>query len=219
MTLTVKIGEAKARLSELIAKVEAGEDVIIARGDQPVLRLAPLDLERRARIKKAIEDIRAVRAKTNFVAGAPSGSTLVGRCARALDAGLLPDHVLELDGRSPFAAALDNVLQPVGDANVAVRVDRRASPVARVQVAAAHSISEASGLFRQPARARRSPPRVAVVRRVGPVLVDDAQVDHGARHCRSSCGSATPTPLRNLFRKASISRCAPVGIGPDSEWP
>ena len=31
MTLTVKIGEAKARFSELVAKAEAGEDIIIAR--------------------------------------------------------------------------------------------------------------------------------------------------------------------------------------------
>ena len=67
MSLTVKIGEAKARLSELIARVEAGEEVIIARGDQPVVRLAPLDHERRARIKKAIEDIRALRARAKLV--------------------------------------------------------------------------------------------------------------------------------------------------------
>ena len=32
MTMTVKIGEAKTHLSELLAKVEAGEEVIIARG-------------------------------------------------------------------------------------------------------------------------------------------------------------------------------------------
>ena len=42
MTLTVNIGEAKARLSELIAKVEAGEEITIARDGQPVARLAPL---------------------------------------------------------------------------------------------------------------------------------------------------------------------------------
>lgn len=43
MTLTVNIGEAKTRLSELIVKIEAGEAVIIARGNEPVARLAPLD--------------------------------------------------------------------------------------------------------------------------------------------------------------------------------
>ena len=35
MSLTVKVGEAKTRLSELLAKVEAGEEVVIARGHEP----------------------------------------------------------------------------------------------------------------------------------------------------------------------------------------
>ena len=42
MALTVKVAEAKARLSELLAKVEAGEEVIIARGKKPVVRLVPV---------------------------------------------------------------------------------------------------------------------------------------------------------------------------------
>ena len=67
MTLTVKIGEAKTRLSELIARVEAGEEVIIARGREPVARLAPLDAERRARVGQAIADIRALRARAKPV--------------------------------------------------------------------------------------------------------------------------------------------------------
>jgi prevent-host-death family protein len=67
MSITVKIGEAKARLSELIAKVEAGEDIVIQRGNEPVARLVPLDIERRAVIKKAIEDIRAFRARAKPV--------------------------------------------------------------------------------------------------------------------------------------------------------
>jgi prevent-host-death family protein len=56
MTLTVNIGEAKTRLSELIVKVEAGEEVIIARGNEPVARLAPLDdlAARRAVIEAAL---------------------------------------------------------------------------------------------------------------------------------------------------------------------
>lgn len=40
MTITVKVGEAKTHLSDLLAKVEAGEDVIIARGNAPVARLS-----------------------------------------------------------------------------------------------------------------------------------------------------------------------------------
>ncbi|AGS26258.1 type II toxin-antitoxin system antitoxin Phd/YefM family protein (plasmid) [Rhizobium etli] len=40
MAITVKVAEAKARLSELLAKVEAGEEVIISRGTKPVARLS-----------------------------------------------------------------------------------------------------------------------------------------------------------------------------------
>ena len=39
MTINVKVGEAKTHLSELLHKAEAGEDVIISRGSEPVGRL------------------------------------------------------------------------------------------------------------------------------------------------------------------------------------
>lgn len=34
-----RISEAKARLSELIRRVEAGEEIVVARGNRPVVRL------------------------------------------------------------------------------------------------------------------------------------------------------------------------------------
>jgi prevent-host-death family protein len=37
--MQMNISEAKAKLSELIAAVERGEEVLIARGGQPVVRL------------------------------------------------------------------------------------------------------------------------------------------------------------------------------------
>jgi prevent-host-death family protein len=40
--ITVTIHAAKTQLSKLIAQVEAGEEVIIARRDKPVARLVPL---------------------------------------------------------------------------------------------------------------------------------------------------------------------------------
>ncbi|MEO1151669.1 MAG: type II toxin-antitoxin system prevent-host-death family antitoxin [Pseudomonadota bacterium] len=40
--LVVKIADAKARLSELIARAETGEKVIIARGRDPVIELKAL---------------------------------------------------------------------------------------------------------------------------------------------------------------------------------
>lgn len=42
MARIVKVQEAKTHLSALLAAVEAGEDVVIARGDQPVARLVPV---------------------------------------------------------------------------------------------------------------------------------------------------------------------------------
>jgi prevent-host-death family protein len=59
MSITVNIGEAKTRLSELVAKVEAGEEVVIARGNEPVARLAPLDEQ--ARRRAVMEEILAMR--------------------------------------------------------------------------------------------------------------------------------------------------------------
>ena len=59
MAVTVNIGEAKTRLSELIARVEAGEEVVIARGNEPVARLTALDEQ--APRRAAIEAILALR--------------------------------------------------------------------------------------------------------------------------------------------------------------
>lgn len=42
MTTVVKVQEAKTRLSALLAEVEAGADIVIARGDVPVARLVPV---------------------------------------------------------------------------------------------------------------------------------------------------------------------------------
>ncbi len=43
MPQTVNVGDAKARLSHLIARAEAGEDVIIARDGVPAARIVPLE--------------------------------------------------------------------------------------------------------------------------------------------------------------------------------
>lgn len=42
MTQVVNIHEAKAHLSELLAKVEAGEKVVIARRNKPLAELVPI---------------------------------------------------------------------------------------------------------------------------------------------------------------------------------
>jgi prevent-host-death family protein len=59
MALTVKVAEAKARLSELLAKAEAGEEVIISRGSDPIARLSPLRQDRDA--ARVVDEIKAAR--------------------------------------------------------------------------------------------------------------------------------------------------------------
>jgi prevent-host-death family protein len=39
----VNVHEAKTQLSKLLQRVEAGEEIIIARGGRPVARLVPID--------------------------------------------------------------------------------------------------------------------------------------------------------------------------------
>lgn len=41
----VNIHEAKAHLSEMLARVEAGETIVIARRNKPVARLVPIEAE------------------------------------------------------------------------------------------------------------------------------------------------------------------------------
>ena len=43
MTIHVNIGEAKTRLSELVAAAKRGEEVVIARAGEPEVRLVPVD--------------------------------------------------------------------------------------------------------------------------------------------------------------------------------
>ena len=60
MAIIVNIGAAKTRLSELIVKVEAGEDVVIARDGEPVVRLSRV--QRDSDVAAAVAEIRAARA-------------------------------------------------------------------------------------------------------------------------------------------------------------
>lgn len=66
MPLMVKVAEAKARLSELLARVEAGEEVIISRGPDPIARLGPLP-----EANDTAEVIEAIKATRNSFALAP----------------------------------------------------------------------------------------------------------------------------------------------------
>jgi len=65
MTITVKVGEAKTHLSDLLARVEAGEEVIIARGDEPVARLTRI--EKADDLATVLAEARAARARAKPV--------------------------------------------------------------------------------------------------------------------------------------------------------
>ena len=65
MAVTVKVAQAKTHLSELLAKVEAGEEVIISRGNTPIARLSRV--RRENDIDTLIAEIRAMRASAKPV--------------------------------------------------------------------------------------------------------------------------------------------------------
>ena len=67
MTITVKVGEAKTHLSDLLAKVEAGEEIIIARGNEPVARLTRI--EKASELGALLAEARAARGRAMSVTG------------------------------------------------------------------------------------------------------------------------------------------------------
>ena len=46
----VTVSEFRARLAEMVGRAEQGEEVVIARGRQPVAKLVPLQAKRRRRL-------------------------------------------------------------------------------------------------------------------------------------------------------------------------
>jgi prevent-host-death family protein len=52
---TVTIHEAKTQLSKLIARAEAGEEIVIARGKEPVVRLSPVRAKPHRRVFGAMK--------------------------------------------------------------------------------------------------------------------------------------------------------------------
>jgi prevent-host-death family protein len=71
---TVPLNEAKTRLSELVRRVEAGEEIVIRRGRRPVARLVP----ERARPIKPPGALRGrVKISVDFDAPLPEFDHLV----------------------------------------------------------------------------------------------------------------------------------------------
>ena len=65
MTVIVKVGEAKTHLSDLLARVEAGEEIIIARGNQPIAKLTRI--EKADDLTALLAEARAARARAKSV--------------------------------------------------------------------------------------------------------------------------------------------------------
>ena len=61
MTTTVKISDAKTHLSDLIARVEAGEEFVIARGNDPVAHLTAV--RKHNDMQLLLAEVRAARLK------------------------------------------------------------------------------------------------------------------------------------------------------------
>jgi antitoxin (DNA-binding transcriptional repressor) of toxin-antitoxin stability system len=61
MSTTVKVSEAKAHLSELLVRVEAGEDVIISRGNDPIVRMSRIRKE--SDLQLLMNEVRAARSR------------------------------------------------------------------------------------------------------------------------------------------------------------
>ncbi|HEU0082308.1 MAG TPA: type II toxin-antitoxin system Phd/YefM family antitoxin [Bradyrhizobium sp.] len=57
----IKSSDAKARFSELLDEVERGETLIITRHGKPIANLQPPDDVRRARARRAMEEVAAAR--------------------------------------------------------------------------------------------------------------------------------------------------------------
>ncbi|WFR97519.1 type II toxin-antitoxin system Phd/YefM family antitoxin [Rhizobium tumorigenes] len=65
MTTTVRILEAKTHLSDLLARVEAGEDFVIARGNDPIAHVTRMRKE--SDLQLLLAEVRAARSKAAAV--------------------------------------------------------------------------------------------------------------------------------------------------------
>ena len=61
MSLTVDVSQAAERLSEMLEEVEAGREVLISRGPQPIARIEKIAATPTNDVASVIADIRAAR--------------------------------------------------------------------------------------------------------------------------------------------------------------
>tara|TARA_R110000751_G_scaffold86612_1_gene172327 strand:- start:267 stop:506 length:240 start_codon:yes stop_codon:yes gene_type:complete len=61
MATTIKVSEAKTHLSDLLARVEAGEDFVIARGNDPIAQITRV--RKQTDMQLLLAEVRAARTK------------------------------------------------------------------------------------------------------------------------------------------------------------
>jgi len=71
--MQIPVSDAKAQLTELVRKAEAGEDVVLTRHGQAVVRLAPVRRPTDPRARRAVLDAARARAARKAVQG-PDGA-------------------------------------------------------------------------------------------------------------------------------------------------
>lgn len=59
----IQASEAKTHLPRLLDEVERGATIVITRHGRPIARLVPESSDRRAEIRQAIEEIKALRRR------------------------------------------------------------------------------------------------------------------------------------------------------------
>lgn len=63
--MTVGVFEAKTKFSELLDRVEAGEEIIVTRHGKPVAKISPpVDEERRRKAAQIVEEMKELRKQT-----------------------------------------------------------------------------------------------------------------------------------------------------------
>ena len=90
MTESVNIHETKSHLSKLIARAEAGEEILIARANKPAVRLVPIAAPKPIRVLGEAKGLANIHGDIYELPQGIHGTFLVGL--------LLDTHTLSLAG-------------------------------------------------------------------------------------------------------------------------
>lgn len=97
---TIGLFEAKAHLSELVARAERGAEVVITRHNKPVAKLVPVSAEPsfdREKRMRAIEEMRRIAAEARAKYGPITTEDIVGWIRKERDG--RGDHILKAASR------------------------------------------------------------------------------------------------------------------------